>query len=144
MFSSFTTWCKMVSIHAPRVGGDGLLCSLPIGRHSFNPRPPRGGRPILSVNHLPIFQVSIHAPRVGGDGSPIVISVPGCCFNPRSPRGGRHGDADRNPVSILFQSTPPAWGATSMMFAPEVADSVSIHAPRVGGDAVRCCVGSCC
>ena len=58
-----------------------------------------------------VHAVSIHAPRVGGD----VV------------------DAASWPLDSMFQSTPPAWGATlrgpSMVHQP-----VSIHAPRVGGD----------
>ena len=34
-----------------------------------------------------------------------------------------------------FQSTPPAWGATGLPPAGSVIRKVSIHAPRVGGDA---------
>ena len=33
-----------------------------------------------------------------------------------------------------FQSTPPVWGATKVMAIEQVADMISIHAPRVGGD----------
>ena len=36
---------------------------------------------------------------------------------------------------MLFQSTPPAWGATSQPFGYSFGHEVSIHAPRVGGDA---------
>ena len=36
-------------------------------RHNFNPRPPRGGRPILSHLRLLMPDISIHAPREGGD-----------------------------------------------------------------------------
>ena len=34
----------------------------------------------------------------------------------------------------LFQSTPPAWGATGVLGSQRDGDNVSIHAPRVGGD----------
>ena len=34
----------------------------------------------------------------------------------------------------MFQSTPPAWGATADGQEPGHYESVSIHAPRVGGD----------
>ena len=38
----------------------------------------------------------------------------------------------------MFQSTPPAWGATWGMTPSEVATMlVSIHAPRVGSDHTR-------
>ena len=34
-----------------------------------------------------------------------------------------------------FQSTPPAWGATPIRDIVQRLEIVSIHAPRVGGDA---------
>ena len=103
----------------------------------FNPRPPRGGRPPAGTSRG----------RMLG-------------FNPRPPRGGR-----RNRVLLLyclemFQSTPPAWGATDCVWIPmdcmrgfnprpprggrreqwaddSIKRHVSIHAPRVGGDSVQ-------
>ena len=79
----------LVSIHAPRVGGDPSNLSMakmskcfnprpPRGgrlRHnsvlprcpSFNPRPPRGGRLSELLASRTASPVSIHAPRVGGD-----------------------------------------------------------------------------
>ena len=55
-------------------------------------------------------------------------------FNPRPPRGGRHSIAPSLGTSKLFQSTPPARGATAggARIARQVP--VSIHAPRAGGD----------
>ena len=83
---------RVVSIHAPRAGGDvdkaasGFqntpFQSTPPARgatrpgclmdgdvRSFNPRPPRGGRPALLVADEALARVSIHAPRAGGDPS---------------------------------------------------------------------------
>ena len=34
----------------------------------------------------------------------------------------------------IFQSTPPVWGATKPRFMLVHSVSISIHAPRVGGD----------
>ena len=56
----------MISIHAPREGGDFLVLHRPWLPNDFNPRPPRGGRQPISY----LFQ---------GTGY----------FNPRPPRGGR-------------------------------------------------------
>ena len=63
-----------------------------------------------------------------------------CCkdgtgnFNPRPPRGGRryvsYGPRPRH----RFQSTPPARGATVKMKVRRWSMSISIHAPREGGD----------
>ena len=77
-------------------------------------------------------------------------------FNPRSPRGERRcliltmfargrfqstlpawGATSILPPltkQLLFQSTLPAWGATVSLIFALVADVISIHAPRVGSD----------
>ena len=56
--------------------------------------------------------ISIHAPREGGDfpGVPLLL------------------------FPVLFQSTPPARGATFYMAALLTSLGISIHAPREGGD----------
>ena len=56
--------------------------------------------------------ISIHAPREGGD------------------LADRLADADAN----IFQSTPPARGATLAQRGVHQLTSISIHAPREGGD----------
>ena len=58
--------------------------------------------------------MEIHAPRVGGDLTKL----------------------DLLEISIVFQSTPPVWGATGDLAAGGVLEDISIHAPRVGGDAI--------
>ncbi len=37
---------------------------------------------------------------------------------------------------LLFQSTPPVWGATYYDLPQKLSSYISIHAPRVGGDAI--------
>ena len=59
------------------------------------------------------------------------------CFNPRPPHGGRLEDFVEKEVKIVFQSTPPARGATHVLPAATVTYGVSIHAPRTGGDHLR-------
>ena len=82
-------WSMSISIHAPREGGDSRMYTLSAAS-----------------------KISIHAPREGGDGG---INYPPPYkedFNPRPPRGGRrYGTSSRN-IRRLFQSTPPARGAT--------------------------------
>ena len=79
----------MISIHAPREGGDF---------DSF----PR--------NHD--FQISIHAPREGGDYRSLPAKFWPRNFNPRPLRGGRLTDVVHIRGNAVFQSTPPARGAT--------------------------------
>ena len=101
-----------ISIHAPREGGDHRLSrsrrtykvfqSTPPARGAtfsflrcvalilhFNPRPPRGGRP-CKRRHSAVLDY----------------------FNPRPPRGGRLQPSFFRVAQLLFQSTPPARGAT--------------------------------
>ena len=145
-----------ISIHAPRVGRDGL--SMPKSAYLlyFNPRAPRGARPQLVATLLEgiAFQstrpawgatrsqelrrcqhmISIHAPRVGRDKSRRKCWARSSHFNPRAPRGARPWppwDCGRCPG---FQSTRPAWGATKRREEQRRADEISIHAPRVGRD----------
>ena len=78
-----------ISIHASRVGGDGL--------------PARRDRQ---------HDISIHASRVGGDDFRSERTRHCRYFNPRLP-GGRRLIAFQAPSqSPVFQSTPPGWEAT--------------------------------
>ena len=64
----------MVSIHAPRVGGDMVTAPVIPFTLGFNPRPPRGGDVAAAVQRQEP-QVSIHAPRVGGDFSAAWVRI---------------------------------------------------------------------
>ena len=127
-----------ISIHAPREGGDRSWSSGPYTQMHFNPRPPRGGRlfhhvaalltNMISIHApreggdciwcgsiLPPWIISIHAPREGGDIKPMLWTSRVADFNPRPPRGGRRCIQPLSFSSPLFQSTPPARGATAKM-----------------------------
>ena len=74
----------------PREGGDHLQNAHIIDQKDFNPRPPRGGR-LYDLLKNALADISIHAPREGGDY--IILMF----FR----------------VISIFQSTPPARGATA-------------------------------
>ena len=59
------------------------------GRGDFNPRPPRGGRPLRYERRRAGHQISIHALREEGDSLSFASSNVSFDFNPRPPRGGR-------------------------------------------------------
>ena len=80
------------------------------------------------------MQISIHAPRVGRDNHRIYVSVEIYYFNPRAPCGARPQETIRGYYVILFQSTRPVWGATTVYRVLDGQRSISIHAPRVGRD----------
>ena len=106
----------LISIHAPREGGDHTTF--------------RDLR--LTVG------ISIHAPREGGDPlGRYTTSTPQRNFNPRPPRGGRRWTETGGCTISGFQSTPPARGATGLDICALHAALISIHAPREGGDMPR-------
>ena len=57
----------LVSIHAPREGCDCVADVQTDSTTSFNPRTPRGVRPVLLTQRILEVEVSIHAPREGCD-----------------------------------------------------------------------------
>ena len=57
----------IISIHAPREGGDGGKFMKSSRTWDFNPRPPRGGRRKEESMVKTMTIISIHAPREGGD-----------------------------------------------------------------------------
>ena len=100
----------------------------------FNPRTPRGVRPVPSptgwaslkfqsthpargatphVGQRPVQQaISIHAPREGCDAPPHGSKSARGHFNPRTPRGVRRTTGVYLGIPQRFQSTHPARGAT--------------------------------
>ena len=103
----------LISIHAPRVGGDSRTRSGTRWGRYFNPRPPCGGRLTLprAASVAPIFQST---PPVWGATRG---SHPRASYTSRfqstppvwgATPGGHEGRRRRK----IFQSTPPVWGAT--------------------------------
>ena len=83
---------KAISIHAPREGGDRGRARLRTGQRVISIHAPReGGDDHVNFRTIQDMTISIHAPREGGD------------FN-QFPYSNFHE---------LFQSTPPARGATA-------------------------------
>ena len=101
-----------ISIHAPRVGSDLMLCrrhtvmclfqsTLPVWGATartckltrqtlhFNPRSPCGERRRNQALKTCRGQISIHAPRVGSDFASCSCNPDVLHFNPRSPCGER-------------------------------------------------------
>ena len=83
-----------ISIHAPREGGDNGQIHIRLRNHISIHAPPRGGRLLHYTGNVSDTAISIHAPREGGDWQ-----------------------SAETPDSInIFQSTPPARGATKIRF----------------------------
>ena len=101
-----------ISIHAPREGGD-VVVGRDVTLQDISIHAPREGGDYhfrkMGVTHLGI---SIHAPREGGDAGENCDKSVQENFNPRPPRGGRPPSSKTSRRKELFQSTPPARGAT--------------------------------
>ena len=112
---------EFISIHAPREGGDRV-----VGLWED------------------MFSISIHAPREGGDLAHFGIGAGLFChFNPRPPRGGRHADPWQKRLwRHHFNPRPPRGGRPPSSYFYWLRESISIHAPREGGDYSRCRVWS--
>ena len=151
------TLCQ-ISIHAPREGRDncpnvlcintiafqstrparGATCRRPHRqwcRHRyFNPRAPRGARPLRTLDSVRSLSISIHAPREGRDRRRRCPPRTPGLFTPRAPRGARRlVRLPRSGISV-FQSTRPARGATDIEGILPRPAPISIHAPREGRD----------
>ena len=105
----------VISIHAPRVGSDGVLHKYHPLPSYFNPRSPCGERLDFTRILLLDLTISIHAPRVGSDSEGRPPRSHSHDFNPRSPCGERR---------------LPFFAHCSMC-------RISIHAPRVGSDSEK-------
>ena len=78
--------------------------------------------------------ISIHAPRVGSDALPIPTAASSIQFQSTLPVWGATITLARIMLIPVFQSTLPVWGATNVHEVTNTAQSISIHAPRVGSD----------
>ena len=101
----------VISIHAPREGGD-VSGGTVINTNTISIHAPREGGDDDPFGIVNIVVISIHAPREGGDGKSAAYIYFLQNFNPRPPRGGRRGGGIEDPARWKFQSTPPARGAT--------------------------------
>ena len=131
-----------ISIHAPREGGDIPKNSGKTIEFNFNPRPPRGGRLRDGLHRRCRRNISIHAPREGGDRQGGAAAPPHRVISIHAPReGGDDLVQELQNDEFVFQSTPPARGATAgQRVPPAQGQTISIHAPREGGR--RCCASA--
>ena len=124
----------LISIHAPRKGGDHSQYTVGAAGLHFNPRPPRGGRLWQSAetpDSINIFQSTPPARGATADRGVASVWIP---FQSTPPARGATMCL-RLPIKTQrFQSTPPARGATAVAVGLPLTVAISIHAPREGGD----------
>ena len=117
-----------ISIHAPREGGDVITTPF-FSKVIISIHAPREGGDYFMAALLTSLGISIHAPREGGDVIQPEPIYGANYFNPRPPRGGRR--CILWPLCLpvwVFQSTPPARGATSRI--PIVSNRIGYFNPR--------------
>ena len=142
----------------PPCGGRPLRTALVDSAPAFQSAPPVRGATVLAAPHHAGLAVSIRAPRAGGDEQALLAMAEHRQVSIRAPRAGgdihsrvtsqspdgfqsappvRGGDGWHyltSTTSTRFQSAPPVRGATINMPWSHKASSVSIRAPRAGGD----------
>ena len=100
---------RRISIHAPRMGSDMSKCLHRASSVSFQSTLPHGERSDIAIK-----------------------AVDNMDFNPRSPHGER---PFKRPIIIpcsTFQSTPPAWGATTPSIYRSTGSSFQSTPPAWG------------
>ena len=143
--AAFSAWPAgmSISIHALREEGDSYRSIKHRPWTHFYPRPPRGGRPVVVLQHVGFHQflstpsarratlkttittnvggISIHALREEGDRRAFLQGRLPVYFYPRPPRGGRPPVGTRKAACHeLFLSTPSA-RRTTVSVSPEAA-----------------------
>ena len=153
---------SLISIHAPREGGDRRFYRCHDHPPHFNPRPPRGGR-LHTTNGEPkqpkfqstppargatpgtptpsgTFGISIHAPREGGDNRMLSIIQMDMLFQSTPPARGATSAYYNSPwLPTYFNPRPPRGGRLGVTTSTAMVQEISIHAPREGGDADEFC-----
>ena len=148
-----------ISIHAPREGGDrSASLALSVSKEfqstppargatykyryhiftiSFQSTPPARGATLVYFLQAPIQGISIHAPREGGDRMTTPLILKRLDFNPRPPRGGRPPCQGTQTETHHFNPRPPRGGRRTFEAYIPQSMTISIHAPREGGDFLR-------
>ena len=122
-----------ISIHAPARGATASRMPIRALLNNFNPRPREGGD-VCQRRLQNCRLISIHAPARGA--TPVdPVTVGAALFQSTPPTRGATLRSRGSCPAARFQSTPPTRGATDNASFLRYADlSISIHAPREGGD----------
>ena len=104
---------KYISIHALREEGDAARCCCAAAQQHFYPRPPRGGRLMVTLLLAVVNEISIHALREEGDVKKISGSMLSTIISIHALREeGDNSPAKAGLPPFLFLSTPSARRAT--------------------------------
>ena len=133
MFCAFGA--HLISIHAPREGGDRhILHSAEIDM-IISIHAPREGGDSSSIIGLSSIKISIHAPREGGDHDAVPVLRHHLPFQSTPPaRGATRTSTRERKKRMDFNPRPPRGGRLGLSVLHRCIDRISIHAPREGGD----------
>ena len=124
----------VISIHAPREGGDTGKIIIRYQIFRFQSTPPARGA-TTGTPHRPTGRAFQSTPPARGATTDIRYAVIDTPISIHAPREGGDASSYAAPPRIaLFQSTPPARGATGHRNDRLLEIAISIHAPREGGD----------
>ena len=100
---------------------------------SFQSTPPRGGRPLRTLDSVRSLSISIHAPARGATSSALAVSCVSCYFNPRPREGGDWSSLSSTLFMTHFNPRPREGGDMSR---PALSSGISYFnpRPREGGD----------
>ncbi len=134
MSSNCSSYQNLISIHALREEGDARMPGKARPRLDFYPRPPRGGRPTITVSSK-LIRIFLSTPSARRATWPVTDDPhPTENFYPRPPRGGRRRGGSCAPAGAGFLSTPSARRATEIAEIFGGDTDISIHALREEGD----------
>ena len=124
-----------ISIHAPREGGDFIWVDFLAAGFEFQSTPPaRGATKLPVVARRVVTYFNPRPPRGGRQSGKIEKTHFIMDFNPRPPRGGRPLLCSPAPAHNHFNPRPPRGGRLRFARSSVHPSSISIHAPREGGD----------
>ena len=112
--SGIAIFARGISIHVPREGHDSTPLKAVSSWSHFNPRAPRGARPVNRVSIATANQ-----------------------FQSTCPARGTTYVTENRRASMGFQSTCPARGTTMAGLPKGINADISIHVPREGHDASK-------
>ena len=109
----------MISIHAPRTGSDVTDKEGQRGTYRISIHAPRTGSDLTRDLITADNDISIHAPRTGSDRLMFLPASRRQKISIHAPRTGSDVDETRRTVLVvIFQSTLPARGATTLTRMP--------------------------
>ena len=124
---------QRISIHSLRMEGDYHRMCYIRRLWDFNPLPPHGGRPAVTVRCIGTSPISIHSLRMEGDRFRRNRLQRQYHFNPLPPHGGRQKRLCHHSPQPNFNPLPPHGGRLRHLFSLVLAFEHFNPLPPHGG-----------